>query len=72
MRFISSVIKGIGAKEALFLDLVTLLNKRIAETTNNLMPTKTSAIGRIVSRYLDQGFTPADITVLTFQLRPAH
>ncbi|MGI9229320.1 MAG: hypothetical protein ACR2P9_05620 [Gammaproteobacteria bacterium] len=56
----------IKSREALFLDLITLLNIRLARITNRLEPTRNSGIGRIVSRYLKNGFEPKDICIITF------
>lgn len=54
-------------REEMFRNLVSLLNSRMANTTNGLKPAKTSNIRRILSLYLDEmSFAPKDICLVTF------
>ena len=60
--------RALKSREGLFLDLVVLLNTRMANTTNILTPVSTSNIRRIVSRYLDKKMflAPEDVCIVTF------
>ncbi len=64
---LSAEPSGRKPREELFRNLIRLLNARMTDTTNSLAPVKTSGIGRIVSRYLDElSFAPQDICLVTF------
>lgn len=49
-----------------FLKLITLFNKRIADTTNSLKPTSRFRLYRIISKILDSGISPQEICIITF------
>lgn len=51
----------------LYLDIVLLLNLKLAHATNNLIPSEESGVAKIVSHYLDQkGFKSQNICIVTF------
>jgi len=56
------------AEQALetFRGLITLFNRRIAQTTNNLYPTNRFKLYRILAGALDYGISPEEITIITF------
>ena len=72
VKVYSDILSGgelaLKSREGLFLDLVVLLNTRMANTTNILTPVSTSNIRRIVSRYLDKKMflAPEDVCIVTF------
>ncbi|MEE9613709.1 MAG: hypothetical protein V3W31_01995 [Thermodesulfobacteriota bacterium] len=49
-----------------FRSLIRLFNRRIAETTNPLYPTNQSKLYRIICRALDDGYSPEEICIITF------
>lgn len=49
-----------------FLDLLSLINRRIAETTNTIRPTRRKNLYRMLRRFLSSGYSPRDISILTF------
>jgi len=49
-----------------FRALLRLFTSRIAITTNNIPPTTRRNLYRIISRYLRQGCSPADLTIITY------
>ncbi len=49
-----------------FRDLIRILNKRIADTTNNLKPTCYFKLYRIITNAIDSGILPKEITIITF------
>lgn len=49
-----------------FRSLISLFNRRIAETTNKLNPTNRSKLYGIISRALDNGHLPEEICIITF------
>lgn len=49
-----------------FRELITLFNRRLADTTNNLRATQQRYLYRIISYYLKNGVKPKDITIVTF------
>jgi len=54
--------KALGA----FRGLITLFNRRIADSTNRLKPTNRFRLYRIISGALDEGIMPEEITTITF------
>ena len=51
---------------AAFRHLIRLFNERIASTTNKLSAHKNSSLLRIVAKKLEEGCSPGDITIVTF------
>jgi hypothetical protein len=49
-----------------FRSLIRLFNRRIADTTNNLDPTNRSKLYRIICKALDDGISPSEICLVTF------
>lgn len=49
-----------------FRTLIKLFNRRIAETTNDLLVTYRSNLYRIIAKCLNEGTKPQDISVITF------
>jgi hypothetical protein len=49
-----------------FRSLIRLFNRRIAETTNELIPTNRSKLYGIICRALDDGHSPEEICIITF------
>jgi len=49
-----------------FRRLILLFNKRLASTTNNIKANKRRLLYRIIVYYLSQGFSPDNITIITF------
>jgi hypothetical protein len=49
-----------------FRDLISLFNRRLAETTNSIVPTKKRFLYRIIIHYFSKGFDPADLSIITF------
>ena len=49
-----------------FRDLIKLFNKRVAETTNDLIPTNRFNLYRILCHLIDKSITPKEICIITF------
>lgn len=58
---------GLGDKASeIFRKLIGLFNRRLADTTNNLPATQQRYLYRIITYYLNKGFNPSDLTIITF------
>ncbi len=55
-----------GNASRVFRELITLFNRRLADTTNNLKATQQRYLYRIISYYLKIGVKPKNITIITF------
>ena len=55
-----------GEATTVFRVLISLFNRRLADTTNSLPATRKRYLYRIVSAYLREGAKPEDITIVTF------
>lgn len=55
-----------GEAIGVFRTLISLFNRRLADTTNLLPATKMRYFYRIMCHYLDTGVNPEDITIITF------
>ena len=64
----SDVYSPVGGSAAVsaFRSLLRILNRRLAETTNALSPTRRTNLYRILSSYFRDGYKPSQITILTF------
>jgi hypothetical protein len=54
------------AASAAFRSLLSLFNRRLATTTNNIRPTNKRWLYRILADHLGQGVDPKNITIITF------
>jgi len=58
---------NLGTKAAdIFRDLVYLFNRRLSDTTNDIVPTQQRFLYRIITHYFNRGIKPSDITIITF------
>lgn len=55
-----------GEATDVFRTLISLFNRRLADTTNRLPATQMRYLYRIMCHYLDTGVDPEDITIITF------
>lgn len=55
-----------GSAVKAFRAIITLFNRRIAETTNDLNPTNRNSLYSIIAKKLQEGVNPKDLTIITF------